>query len=534
MNKETGKYIQITKERKSLGARCTCKSVKKNKCHKITDVQREDIFNDVWQMTWSEKKVFVRTVIDVMTPVERKSLSETRQYTFFHHLNVSGQRFRVCKQMFLNTTGLKETWVRMALTKVTPRFSEVPTETVSSSEQSQVNVRRQSLAEFINSIPKLPSHYRRKQSKKNYLEPVFQNFAEFYKEYLAFCKSKGCQHVGRTVFMEEVRRQNIDIFKPRNDRCDYCISYENGLIGEQSFTAHREKELRARAAMQEDTDIAKTSDRQLVITMDLQAVLQCPKLNASALYYKTKLCVHNFTLFDNVKKDTMCYVWHETEGGLSANEFASCVVDYLEERKDEFDSCVIFSDGCTYQNRNKIMAKALSYFSQKYNKTVTQKVLEKGHTQMPVDSVHSVIERKLKNKPIYCPSDYVRYIREARQHPKPYAATYLGFQFFKDFSGVSSLTSVRPGQRTGEANVTDIRQMQYRPTGEILYKLDFQANTEWLPIPMKRNESTLVIQEPSQLYVGRLKIKTTKYNDLQSLKAVLPIDYHAFYDNLPC
>ena len=40
-------------------------------------------------------------------------------------------------------------------------------------------------------------------------------------------------------------------------------------------------------------------------------------------------------------------------------------------------------------------------------------MLEKGHTQMEADSVHSVIERKLKGKTIYCQSAYATFIREA-------------------------------------------------------------------------------------------------------------------------
>lgn len=39
-----------------------------------------------------------------------------------------------------------------------------------------------------------------------------------------------------------------------------------------------------------------------VFTMDLQAVLLCPKSNVSSLYYKTKLIIHNFTIYDlNIK-----------------------------------------------------------------------------------------------------------------------------------------------------------------------------------------------------------------------------------------
>lgn len=61
------------------------------------------------------------------------------------------------------------------------------------------------------------------------------------------------------------------------------------------------------------------------------------------------------------------------------------------------------------------MANALLNFSMKNDIPVYQKYLEVGHTQMECDSVHALIERKLRNRQIYLPSDYVRISREARK-----------------------------------------------------------------------------------------------------------------------
>ena len=85
---------------------------------------------------------------------------------------------------------------------------------------------------------------------------------------------------------------------------------------------------------------------------------------------------------------------------------------------------IIFSDGCTAQNRNVTLSSALCYFAMKYNKTITQKILEKGHTQMEVDSVHGCIERQLNNKTIQSPGDYVTYIEAARK-AKPYRVKHI-------------------------------------------------------------------------------------------------------------
>ena len=44
-----------------------------------------------------------------------------------------------------------------------------------------------------------------------------------------------------------------------------------------------------------------------LITIDLLCALLCPAFKASALYYRTKLSVHNFTMFDSVSAGVKCY-----------------------------------------------------------------------------------------------------------------------------------------------------------------------------------------------------------------------------------
>ncbi|MGR0295554.1 hypothetical protein ACUWCL_29440, partial [Klebsiella pneumoniae] len=58
------------------------------------------------------------------------------------------------------------------------------------------------------------------------------------------------------------------------------------------------------------------------------------------------------------------------------------------------DLPIVYSDGCTYQNRNVIMANAMLLASKITGFHIVQKYLTKGHTQMEVDSVHATIERE--------------------------------------------------------------------------------------------------------------------------------------------
>jgi hypothetical protein len=67
----------------------------------------------------------------------------------------------------------------------------------------------------------------------------------------------------------------------------------------------------------------------VVFTMDFQAVKICPYLKVSALYYKSKLCVHNFTMYNLSSRDCTCYWWDETQSDLSASSFVSCIINQI-------------------------------------------------------------------------------------------------------------------------------------------------------------------------------------------------------------
>ena len=65
-------------------------------------------------------------------------------------------------------------------------------------------------------------------------------------------------------------------------------------------------------------------------------------LKASALYYRTKPCVHNYTVYNVTTRDVCCYVWNESERGLSANEYASCIIEHLKGYVGDYDNFIIF------------------------------------------------------------------------------------------------------------------------------------------------------------------------------------------------
>ncbi|XP_022203503.2 uncharacterized protein LOC111060166 [Nilaparvata lugens] len=260
--------------------------------------------------------------------------------------------------------------------------------------------------------------------------------------------------------------------------------------------------------------------------MDLQAVKLSPFIRTNAFYYKTKLVCHNFTVYNIVSHQSTAYWFSEIDSDLSASTFASLILVYLKDQLSSEKNIVIFSDGCTYQNRNAIMANALLNYCIENKCTIIQKFLERGHTQMECDSVHSLIERKLKNREVYLPSNYLTVTMEARKS-SPYIAKWVTFDQFTNYSHSSSqrFSSLRPGQN----KVTEIKALQYSPDG-IQFKLDFEDDWTKLPQRIKNLEKKIIWPK---LHTSTRKISSQKFNHLQQLKAFIPPDCHAFYDQLP-
>lgn len=315
--------------------------------------------------------------------------------------------------------------------------------------------------------------------------------------------------------------------------CAFPI-YQLKNISDEEYINHQEKKEQARISKKEDKDKAISNPKDIAaFCVDVQAVKLAPVLQASAIYYKTKLCVHNYTIYNMATKDVICYLWDESQGGLEANIFSTILTEFFSNYLLENNSTkefIIYSDGCGYQNKNVTLSNALLHFAIKNEVTITHNYLQKGHTQMEVDSVHSTIERRLKNRDIYLPHDYIAVCKEARRG-QPYNVRYMSYRDFKDFKNIQFYPSIRPGRKPGEPLVTDVCSYKYSPTGEILYKINFTDNYKAL---LKRTTvSNKISLDIPLLYKSQPKIKKEKYDHLQNLKIVLDKKFWDFYDNLP-
>lgn len=522
---------------RSIGPRCTsnfCKKSKLRGCDSIPEEERNLLFSNYWNnMTWEQRKQFVISNVQVCPKKQTKSKESTsrRGETKEYFLETSNGRVQVCKHTFLNTFGIKEWTVRYWLSSSELGMAKKPQLSHKVLEGHSKKDEIAFLKYFLNSLPRIPSHYCRANSSREYLEPIIENKNHLYKIYCDKCISLNKEPLSRWSFDNIFKEKNLSLFQPKKDQCDTCCAFKAGNLSEDDYHNHITRKDAAREEKKKDKDLALAGEVH-VFTHDLQSVKLCPMLQASALYYKTKLCVHNFTMFNLATKDVHCYWFDEYNAGLVASVFASCVIDCLKKTLSKKSiPVVLFSDGCTSQNRNVVLANALLDLAMDYKIVITQKFLEKGHTQMECDASHSAIECKLKNKEIYLPSQYAAISKEAR--PKqPFIVNFLSYDFFHDYSNKNDFFyySIRPGRVANDPTVTDLRVLEYNPNGIIRYKLRFEDEYKDLP---RRSKNNRVRPGPRpKLYNSYQKINESKWKHLQELKSVIPPDCHSFYDNL--
>ncbi|CAG9773284.1 unnamed protein product [Ceutorhynchus assimilis] len=440
----------IEKPGKQMKNGCSCKLGKANsvlKCSEVIQKYRQEIFDKFWKMTWPEKKQYAVGLISLEQVKRRRGTTENsrRNYSYKYYLKCSNLKtYRVCKKMFTRTLGVSENVVLLWLEKNNSMTQDNDEERVERPRRENEKTKSiNQLKIFFTSLSKMESHYCRASTSKLYLEPLWQSKRELFR----FYKNTWCVE------------QNAQATK--KDQCDICMGYKTKNISDEIYQEHLALKEEARSEKSRD----KLSENDVVLTVDLQSVLLAPKSKVSLMYYKTKLAVHNYTLYDIKSNDGYCFLWSEVEGSLGANEFSSILTYFIENMilpkiDKSLAKIILWSDGCVAQNRNNVLSNALLNIAIKHNVVILQKFLYKGHTQMEADSMHSVIERRLRNRDINVPADYVQYCSTARLNPRPYFVKYCTFNFFKNFDGVRFHNSIRPGRKAGDPVVTDLKQIR--------------------------------------------------------------------------
>ena len=452
---------------------------------------------------------------------------------------------RVCQEMFLNTLCISDTVVRTACAKQGPGGNIVKDMRGSVSVKKKIPVEvLQSVHDHLASLPKVASHYCRQNTSYVYLEEKVDSVSNLYSLYKDWMNENHSDKpmASKRQYEDEYSSLKISIFKPRKDLCDICFSYDNLSDRDKAEQLQAQeqhilaKDLAEGLKKQERLDSCKNYQSVATCAFDLQKVLLLPHCSAGPVFYKRKLNVYNFTIYNMGLHEGHCYVWHESIAGKGANEIASHVYDYLckTSASGEIKLFKFWSDNCASQNKNRMLFGMYVVAAVKLNVRIEHKFLIKGHTMNEADAMHSLIERKTQKNKVYLPGEWCTLMREAKVTGKPYTVNEVKQADIFDFHEfVDKHSSWKKDDNKDAVVWTEVSEVAADPKNPWVLEVKYHLGDQPIRVNLRKKGRSLNLKdyEHPPAYDHSLPITVKKAKDLQTLcdTNIIPQYAQGFY-----
>lgn len=554
------------KERNAKVLRPGC-TVKCNRCsERITQEQRQAIFDNFYELANHQRQLdYIAGCIKAKSPKQKyaapgnKGCSVIREYSFKIKGNDSKKtkEVKVCKKMFVDTLVISDSWIKTALSGEAAGVAAQDMRGRHGNRGNKVSDQiKESVRAHINLIPKIESHYTRERTKRLYVETE-NNIEELYRKYKLWAQDQGMDKIAssrtyRKIYLEEF---NIGRFIPKNDLCLQCNRWKHATTEEKRNLARQnaihcqnrnisqgiKKAERLQAQAQTDGEVL------CVASFDMEKVLTIPKSEVSSFYYKTKVSLINFTIFDMGPKLGQCYMWNETVAKKSSNEVATCTYFFIGkkcESNPEVKKLSFWSDNPTSQNKNRQVFSMYRLASVKYNVEITHKFLEVGHTHMEVDSMHAAIERSVYKKEIYDQEEWYDYVRNAKKNvpdnnpAEKYEIIKVGEDLeVLDFKKLVSVQNWTKDTSNNNVKWTKVREIHFSPQEPDIVKIKYEYNGDYVILNTTKKRGrpiNLKTYQPPTAYLSLFPLPENKIKDLKDLMncGAIPPKYHPFYEDL--
>lgn len=527
--------------------------------HRFGESDRKAIHQEFWNSypTKESKWAFLALNVDQTKVMKHtgKEGEHKRKYSRVYSFRVRGEKIRVCKTMFLATLDICDAWVDTSMRKRDSRTGGISPDKRTfhgaRKPNEELEKMKETVREHIRSLPRMPAHYTRATSSREYLHDNIQSVADMVTIYEEWMTEKhpemekiATYRQYNDIFNNEF---NISFFIAKKDQCEDCVQYELASAEEKeklkpAFDEHCLNMELAQTIRMADTKVAqlKSSTSLCVACFDYQKSLICPKARASVFYYKRKLSVNNFTIVDCGRHEDVCYCYTEVVGGKGSNEVASFLLHYIQEKVAKgITDFRFYSDNCAGQNKNRGVVSMYLYAAAKFGISITHRFLEKGHTWNAADNVHSLIERKVKPHDIYSPDEYYEKIAAAKRKAVPIQVIKVTQNMIYEWKN-DLVPKLNLDKNVDGAAIpwTRLRQISVGNSCEHEFKYKVNLNDPGVTVSTKGVGRPVNLKsfEPKKAYNALIPLSKAKYNDLKHYcdHNLIPDDKKEFFRNLPC
>lgn len=536
--------------------RSICANTCKLKCNnKFCLEVRKNIFQKFWELgdhgkRWEYILKFSKKHKKARVTTEGDS---RRQYTTKYFLPLpfenTYQSTQVCLKTFINTLAISDRYIRTAYEKLDQEGS-VGSDNRGKHGNHHVKIDeevKQSVINHVSSFQPVESHYIRKDSSKIYLDNEL-SFSRMFNMYKTWSVLNNYSKTAQTLrqYRDIINsNMNVGFFMPKKDLCDICQSFKNETLPSEDqkevYNTHITNKNSARVLKTSDKVHAiSRSPKVVTASFDFQKILNVPHGDVGLYYYKRKLSLYNFSIFDMAELEGICYMWTENTAKRGANEVSSCLSMFIQDRvKKGANEFRFWSDNCAGQNRNRIVFSAYMLLSKQFNVDITHRFLEKGHTQNESDSVHALIERQSKGKLIYTPDQWYALVRWAKTSAKPYNVIEVTQDDVYDFKTLLVNRNWKKNTLNENIKWNKVKEIRIKKENHntIFIKYEFHEDYCRLNTIVETRRTRNLTSSDTQLprlYSDHLPVTKSKYEDLQYLcnSGLIPKPYHNFYSQL--
>ncbi|KAK5639730.1 hypothetical protein RI129_010541 [Pyrocoelia pectoralis] len=530
-----------------------CKVRCQNRCaQKFTNSERHDIHEFYWGLGNYERQhnwlLTCTEKIPIRRRVQTASVSRRRN-TYKYFIDWNDRRVEVCQQYLLKTLHISQMTLRYTVSKSVQKSAK-PDERGKHAPHNKTpkNVKEE-VHNFIKKLPAVPSHYCRNKSTRKYLPNELKNVSFLYRIFLKHQEEiLSCARPSLKIFKEIFLKDfNLGFHQPKKDKCRICecrkdIDFQETQGSKDALVKHLQMKEQSKELFLADQKKYLTDDSYICASFDLQKVLNTPHGDNMLLYYSRKYAVFNETVYESGTRNGICFLWGESDGNRGSNEICSIIFKYLEslDGKTTLKHVSLYCDSCSGQNRNRAMLAMLQQFVHVYAKNLESiKIvfLLPGHTYMPVDSVHATIERFVRKRIVWAPSEWDTIVSNARISPKAFDVVRMQHTEFKNWKKFGD-ESFSFNVKTSDGQVFKISQVKQaifqkgKSNFEVNYKYDTSSGMEVLMGQKKGRRNQFAVMS-EVLYPGKLPISALKKTNLDKLctQNVIPKRYHQeFFD----
>lgn len=223
------------------------------KCYeKFTSLQRQAIFDAYWNIgELNQQRSFIQSCMSDVTPrYKYTNAMRPRQANKAFHFIVNGGPIRVCKPFFVGTLNISDRVIRTVIQKcqnhgVLENDRRGKHDNHTTTDETLIS----DIKTFIDSIPRVPSHYTRQTSTREYIDGG-KTITDLFNDFKV-AQEKNSKPYGKYCMFYRTfsKEYNISFFCPRKDQCDLCLQYTNSNAEQKSmihdkYIAHiKEKKL---------------------------------------------------------------------------------------------------------------------------------------------------------------------------------------------------------------------------------------------------------------------------------------------------